>query len=70
MTVTYPLLFIGCLSLLILRNIFRKQERKLPPGPPGLPIVGNFFDIPRGGPQWLIYEAWGKTYSTLNFYRC
>ena len=26
--------------------------------------------MPKGSPQWLTYEAWGKTYSESNVDRC
>lgn len=32
--------------------VLRRPARyKLPPGPPGYPVVGNFFDVPRQKPQ-------------------
>ncbi|TFK80092.1 cytochrome P450 [Polyporus arcularius HHB13444] len=36
----------------------------LPPGPPGLPIVGNLFDIPRTTP-WIGYRDMSKKYGSL-----
>lgn len=42
----------------------RKTRRKLPPGPPGWPVVGNTFDIPRHEP-WTQYARLSQRYGTL-----
>lgn len=42
----------------------RKTRRKLPPGPPGWPVVGNAFDIPRREP-WSRYARLSQHYGTL-----
>ncbi|KZT61301.1 cytochrome P450 [Calocera cornea HHB12733] len=36
----------------------------LPPGPPGLPLLGNALQIPKERP-WLVYAQWAKTYGEL-----
>ncbi|KAK7041957.1 hypothetical protein VNI00_008939 [Paramarasmius palmivorus] len=36
----------------------------LPPGPKGLPVVGNIFDLPRSQP-WLTYSKWAKEYGPI-----
>ncbi|TFK36284.1 cytochrome P450 [Crucibulum laeve] len=38
-----------------------KQGLPLPPGPKGLPIIGNILDMPVDN-QWLVYDEWFKTY--------
>lgn len=32
-----------------------------PPGPPGLPLIGNLKDIPKH-PAWLTYRGWSREY--------
>ncbi|EJF56159.1 cytochrome P450 [Dichomitus squalens] len=36
-------------------------SNKLPPGPPGLPILGNLFDIPPVEP-WHVFYKWARQY--------
>lgn len=67
MLTTYTLLFFGCLTLLVLRSLFNRQRRPtFPPGPPGLPVIGNVLDLPKSH-EWLAYQKWGKTYGTQYF---
>ncbi|KAI0061740.1 cytochrome P450 [Artomyces pyxidatus] len=35
-----------------------------PPGPRGLPIIGNLLDIPKNK-SWLTYAEWAKTYGDI-----
>lgn len=43
-----------------------KNELPYPPGPRGLPIVGNIMDVP-ANPAWYTYIRWGKDYSESLF---
>ncbi|KZP22537.1 cytochrome P450 [Athelia psychrophila] len=36
---------------------------KLPPGPPGLPLLGNIFDFPKIE-EWLVYKAMSRKYES------
>ena len=43
----------------------RSAGRSLPPGPPGIPILGNLFDLPKRSP-WLGYRGLSRRYGTLS----
>ncbi|KIJ62826.1 hypothetical protein HYDPIDRAFT_113935 [Hydnomerulius pinastri MD-312] len=57
------------LLLLLLRTTGREltakpKRRSLPPGPKGLPLLGNVFDIDKRTP-WLTYTDWKKLYGDI-----
>ncbi|KAK5994113.1 Cytochrome P450 monooxygenase CLM2 [Cladobotryum mycophilum] len=37
---------IALIGFIVYRQVFRKSNKKLPPGPKGLPLVGNVLDLP------------------------
>lgn len=47
--------------LLVIRNIRRK--RHIAPGPPGLPILGNIFQLP-ANLQFIQLAEWAQEYGT------
>ncbi|GLB42628.1 putative cytochrome p450 [Lyophyllum shimeji] len=54
--------------LLLLVTIFLKRRNSAKvihnPGPPGLPIVGNAFQIPKDK-QWLVWDGWKDLYGDI-----
>lgn len=68
----FPIMHITVLDVLVCTVSFllfrwlqvRKSRKGLPhpPGPPGLPLVGNINDIPRDEP-FVKYVEWGHQYS-------
>lgn len=42
---------------------FKHGSTLLPPGPAGIPIVGNLNDMPKER-EWLTYSRWYKQYGS------
>ncbi|KAF9036068.1 cytochrome P450 [Hymenopellis radicata] len=58
--------FFAIIALHLLRRLFfSKHSFPLPPGPPGLPILGNIFDMP-SDKDWLTYAKWGELYGDIS----
>ncbi|KAI0049998.1 cytochrome P450 [Auriscalpium vulgare] len=42
----------------------KKPAGRLPPGPPGLPLLANIFDLPQKE-QWKTFTEWGRKYGPI-----
>ncbi|KAG1892813.1 cytochrome P450 [Suillus subluteus] len=70
LTLTYvawlnPICLVGIGVYLLMRVFKQKNPAPYPPGPPGLPLVGNVLDIPQVKP-WLTFTKWGKMYGEIS----
>ncbi|KAH0835858.1 cytochrome P450 [Lanmaoa asiatica] len=61
---------LGCIAVIWIGRYHKNSKRSypLPPGPSGLPWVGNVIGIDAGAP-WLTYSEWAKTYGDLVYSR-
>ncbi|WEW61695.1 cytochrome P450 [Emydomyces testavorans] len=62
----YPALLslFGLICLYSLSTFLTQKRKPLPPGPPGLPIIGNMLLKPKF-PPWETYRDWSKKYGGI-----
>lgn len=49
--------------------LMTRRKYMLPPGPKGLPIIGNTFNMPTNF-EWLAYQKWSRDFSKAYSFVC
>jgi hypothetical protein len=62
------LIAVGAAVFLVIYGFRKKRSLPLPPGPKGLPLIGNIFDFPKSH-EWEIYAKWSKEFGLLDLCR-
>ncbi|KZT68589.1 cytochrome P450 [Daedalea quercina L-15889] len=47
----------------VVAALVTRRKRPLPPGPKGLPLLGNIYDVPKSR-EWLAYQHWSREYDS------
>lgn len=55
----------AALAVLSAIVVSRCRRLRLPPGPKGVPLLGNVFDVPKTQ-EWKTYAQWSRQYGLSN----
>ena len=53
---------VAILAGIVIATVVVQRRPHYPPGPTGLPLLKNLWDIPRNNP-WAVYRDWGLKHS-------
>ncbi|KAF8970728.1 cytochrome P450 [Flammula alnicola] len=63
-------IFAAFLALILAASLRPRRKRQLPPGPKGVFLLGNLFDVPSDeSVPWKVYADWGKKYGDIIYFR-
>ncbi|CCM03828.1 uncharacterized protein FIBRA_05977 [Fibroporia radiculosa] len=57
------ILLVACVLLLYVKSL---SQKRLPPGPRGLPLIGNALQVPAGR-EWATFAAWAQMYGDFMY---
>lgn len=57
-------------ALILFNRLFsKKRQGPLPPGPKGLPLIGNMLDMPASH-EWRTFAQWGERWGEIFLRYC
>jgi cytochrome P450 len=62
-SLTWLDIILAALGLYLVKKMLEKSYPPFPPGPKGLPLVGNMLDMPKMQ-EWITFAKWGQQYGT------
>ncbi|KAJ3882853.1 cytochrome P450 [Lentinula edodes] len=63
----FILVGVTALTLLVLHLVLARNRKHLPPGPRGLPILGNVLELATASQIWLIFDRWKYQYGPIMY---